>query len=146
MSFFRWRLLHVTSPWFHLNKIEQIIGRGMRFCSHADLPANEKNVLIYLHVASLPKIKVNIEQESIDLSIYRYAEKKSIEIGKVETILKTNAIDRYLFKDVNVIKKGSIQEVKMKPCLYKSMETFPAFLKVLIKFIQIDLSSVFFII
>ena len=120
LDFKRIRSVHILDPWLHLNRIEQTVGRAIRFCSHADLPANEKNVLIYLHVASLPKIKVNIEQESIDLSIYRYAEKKSIEIGKVETILKTNAIDRYLFKDVNVIKKGSIQEVKMKPCLYKS--------------------------
>ena len=117
LDFKRIRSVHIVDPWLHLNRIEQTVGRAIRYCSHADLPDNEKNVLIYLHVSTLPKIQANVEQESIDMSMYRYAEKKSIEIGKVENVLKMNAIDRYLFKDVNVIKKGTIQLVKMQPPL-----------------------------
>ena len=122
LDFKRIRSVHILDPWLHLNRIEQTVGRAIRFCSHADLPDNEKNVLIFLHVATLPKKSPDTEQETIDLSIYRYAEKKSIEIGKVEDILKQNAVDRYLFRDINVIKKGSIQRVKMKPSLYDSNE------------------------
>ena len=59
------------------------MGRGIRFCSHADLPDENKNVLTYFHVATLKS-----DRETIDSSIYRYAEKESVEIGKVETILK----------------------------------------------------------
>ena len=31
------RQIHILDPWFHLNKIEQIIGRGIRNCSHINL-------------------------------------------------------------------------------------------------------------
>ena len=109
LDFKRIRSVHILDPWLHLNRIEQTVGRAIRFCSHADLPPFLRNVLIYLHVATLRD-----DRESIDTSIYRYAEKKSIQIGKVETILKRTAVDRYLYKDVNVITKGEIQHVIMK--------------------------------
>jgi hypothetical protein len=115
LDFKRIRSVHILDPWLHLNRIEQTIGRAIRFCSHSDLESHQKNVLIYLHVSVLPDTR-----ESIDISIYRYAEKKSIQIGKVEMVLKRNAIDRYLYKDVNVIEKGTIQSVQMKPPLYSS--------------------------
>jgi hypothetical protein len=81
-----------------LNRIEQTVGRGIRFCSHADLSDNQRNVTVYLHATTLQS-----DKESIDTHIYRYAENKSIQIGKVETVLKKNAVDRYLYENVNVI-------------------------------------------
>ena len=34
LSFFNIREIHIMSPWWHINRLEQIIGRGMRKCSH----------------------------------------------------------------------------------------------------------------
>ena len=31
------REIHVLDPWPHLNRLEQIIGRGIRYCSHEGL-------------------------------------------------------------------------------------------------------------
>lgn len=115
LDFKRIRAIHIMDPWVHLNRIEQTIGRGIRFCSHADLPENKRNVLIYLHVATLPS-----DRESIDTSIYRYAEKKSIQIGSIEVMLKQAAIDRLLYPDVNVIQSGAINKVSVKPPIYHS--------------------------
>ena len=115
LDFKRIRSIHILDPWLHLNRIEQTVGRGIRFCSHADLPDDSKNVLIYLHASTLQS-----DQETVDTSIYRYAEKKSIQIGIVETILKKNAIDRYLYEDVNVIEKGTLNNVTIKPPIYHS--------------------------
>jgi len=117
LDFKRIRSVHILDPWLHLNRIEQTVGRSIRFCSHADLPSNKRNVLIYLHVATLSD-----DRESVDTSIYRYAERKSIQIGDVETILKQGAVDRYMYKDVNVIKKGSIQYVNLHPPMYKTSD------------------------
>jgi len=117
LDFKRIRSVHILDPWLHLNRIEQTVGRSIRFCSHADLPIEKRNVLIYLHVATLPS-----DRESIDTSIYRYAEKKSIQIGSVETILKQGAVDRYLYKDVNIINKGTISHVKLNPPMYKTVD------------------------
>ena len=117
LDFKRIRSIHILDPWPHLNRMEQTVGRGIRFCSHSDLDETEKNVTIYLHTTTLPK-----GWESIDTSIYRYAETKSIQIGEVETILKQSAVDRYLYRDVNVITKGRINRISHQPALRQSKE------------------------
>ena len=42
------REMHILDPWFHLSRIEQIIGRGIRFCSHIQLPKEERNDIFSL--------------------------------------------------------------------------------------------------
>ncbi len=117
LDFKRIRSIHILDPWFHLNRIEQTIGRGIRFCSHSDLEDKNKNVLTFLHVGTLSD-----DRETIDTSIYRYAEKKAIQIGIVETILKKNAIDRHLYENVNVIGKDSLTKIYHKPCMNEAKE------------------------
>ena len=41
------RQVHVMEPWWHMNRIEQIIGRAVRTNSHIELPKSERNVDIY---------------------------------------------------------------------------------------------------
>jgi hypothetical protein len=82
------RQLHVLEPWYNMNRVEQIIGRAVRNLSHCNLPFENRNVEIYLH-ASTP----TNEKETADLYIYRYAENKALQIGKVTRILKELAVD-----------------------------------------------------
>lgn len=89
------RSIHVIEPWYHLKRLEQIIGRGIRFCSHKDLLPEQNNTKIYLYSA------VNDMENSIDLDLYRLGEKKNKEIVKVEKILQENSIDSDLFKEIN---------------------------------------------
>ncbi len=88
------REIHILNPWYHLNKLEQVFGRGIRNCSHIDLPLSERNVTIYQHVTIVPKSV----SESVDVRIYRRADEKQIEINKVQNILRDNAIDCMLNK------------------------------------------------
>ena len=37
---------HILEPWLHLNRLEQTIGRGIRFCSHGDIDEEKRNVLV----------------------------------------------------------------------------------------------------
>lgn len=98
MDFKNIREIHVLDPWYHLYKIEQIIGRGIRYCSHSFHPKNKQNVTVYLHTAS-----ADYNVESIDTNTYLIAEKKASDIGEIEKILKENAIDSFLNKDINHI-------------------------------------------
>lgn len=100
------RTMHIMDSWHHLNRLEQIIGRGIRYCSHINLPEEERNVLVYNHVLETHDNK----NETIDMHIYKNAEKKSIQIGIIETIMKENSVDCNLFKDMNVSK--SLKEKK----------------------------------
>ena len=70
------RQVHILEPWYNINRIEQILGRGVRTCSHKDLPFNERNVKIYMHGSLLSDTKV----ETVDLLIYRKAEDNIIPI------------------------------------------------------------------
>lgn len=116
---FKWiRQVHVLEPWYNMNRIEQIIGRGVRNMSHCGIPFIERNVEIYLHCtvfeegeadqgssgsqtgssssrsASRSKSNNPVGQtEAVDLYVYRLAEKKAMQIGKITRLLKQTAID-----------------------------------------------------
>uniref|UniRef100_A0A6C0KYY0 Helicase ATP-binding domain-containing protein n=1 Tax=viral metagenome TaxID=1070528 RepID=A0A6C0KYY0_9ZZZZ len=93
------REIHILDPWYHLYKIEQVIGRGIRYCSHNEYEnIGDRNVTVYNHVAMVEK-----DTESVDTNTYRIAEDKAEDIGKIENVLKQNAIDGYLNKQVNYI-------------------------------------------
>ena len=47
------REVHILDPWHHLNKIEQVIGRGIRYCSHIDLPIGKRNVTVFMYAISI---------------------------------------------------------------------------------------------
>ena len=84
------RQVHVMEPWYNMNRIEQIFGRAIRTCSHKLLPFNERNVELYLY-ASL--MRDNGAEETADLYIYRLAEIKALQIGKVSRVLKEISVD-----------------------------------------------------
>jgi len=82
------RQVHIMEPWYNMNRIEQIIGRGVRNLSHCQLPFEERNVEIFLH-STLP----TNDEEPVDMYVYRYAENKATNIGKVTRLLKEIAVD-----------------------------------------------------
>ena len=83
------RQVHILEPWYNINRIEQIIGRGVRNFSHKDLPFIKRNVQLFLYGTILE----NAEEEAADLYVYRMAELKAIKIGKVTRLLKQTAVD-----------------------------------------------------
>ena len=81
------RQVHILEPWYNMNRIEQIVGRAVRYKSHCEkntnapagkerLPFEERNVEIYMHSSVLE----NSEEETADLYIYRLAVKKALQI------------------------------------------------------------------
>lgn len=83
------REVHIMDPWHHLNKLEQVIGRGIRYCSHIDLPIKQRNVTIFMYAT----VKEDTKDETVDLKIYRDAENKDRNMANVEYLLKINAVD-----------------------------------------------------
>ena len=94
------REVHILDPWHHLNKLEQIVGRGIRNCSHIDLNLEYRNVTIYLYASILSKNPKN-DNETVDLKMYRIAENKLRQMGEVEYQLKINSVDCNLNEHVN---------------------------------------------
>ena len=119
------RQVHILEPWYNLNRIEQIIGRGVRNLSHCLLPFEERNVEIFLHCTLLDG-----DTESTDLYIYRLAEKKSIKIGKITRILKETSVDcilnieqsNFTFQKLNEISENKEIMITLPNGNYKMIE------------------------
>lgn len=83
------RQIHLMDPWWNMSRIEQIIGRGLRTCSHALLEPKKQNCSVYLHV-----VRTGDGNECYDEYTYRvYAEQKAIKIANVRRILAESAMD-----------------------------------------------------
>ncbi len=80
----------VFDSWFHLNKLEQVIGRGIRFCSHAALPWKKRNCTVVLLLTAFPR---GSPQETIDMYQYRMGFEKASQIGKITRVMKQYAVD-----------------------------------------------------
>jgi superfamily II DNA or RNA helicase len=94
------RQIHVLDPWYNMSRIEQVLGRGMRTCSHSLLPPKQQNCTVYLHVNRHP----NDLQETHDEYIYRqFVEKKAIEMAKVKQVMMGSAMDCTLELSVNTL-------------------------------------------
>ena len=83
------RQVHILEPWYNMNRIEQIIGRAVRNFSHKDLVFEKRNVEIFMYGTILG----NNQEEAADLYVYRVAEYKAIQIGKVTRVLKETSVD-----------------------------------------------------
>ena len=106
------REVHILEPWHHMNKIEQTIGRAVRYCSHISLPIEKRNTTIYLHCTCY-KTKIGKSSSKIietpDEHVYRKAQNKHIEMQAVDTIIKQGAVDCYLNKNVLHFSKASVK-------------------------------------
>lgn len=101
LTFKNVREMHILEPWFHMNTTEQAIGRTIRHCSHSGLPIEERNVSIYLHATIVP----DNSYETEDLHEYRLSAKKQFQINEVDKVIRENALDCTLMKNVNYFPK-----------------------------------------
>ena len=91
------RQVHVLEPYWNEVKINQLIGRAIRQCSHADLPMNERYVDIFRYIA-----KRSNNKETTDQNIQSLANKKYELINSFLVSMKEVAIDCELFKNQNI--------------------------------------------
>jgi len=92
------RQIHILEPWYNTNRLEQILGRGIRNLSHCLLPFEERNVEIYMHGTVLEE---NKDEEAVDIYIYRLAKNKAKTIGRVTRLMKETSVDCLLNIDQN---------------------------------------------
>ena len=50
VSFKNLAQIHLLDPWWNNSRVEQIIARGFRLCSHAGLPAEKRHTDVFKHV------------------------------------------------------------------------------------------------
>ena len=64
------RQVHITEPYWNKNRIDQVIGRANRTCSHIALPPSERNFIVYTYTMTFAK--EHIENKKHKMLISRY--------------------------------------------------------------------------
>ena len=83
------RQAHILDPWWNMSRIEQVIGRSLRTCSHTLLTPEKQNCTVYLHVVRTPN-----RTECYDEYTYRTkVEVKAEKIARVRSVLERAAMD-----------------------------------------------------
>lgn len=118
-NIFNLREVHILDTYYNIARVEQVIGRAIRRCSHAQ--SNEQinknpfpTVEVYRYCTTTDEIGKKDREPTVDETLYVKAEKKHILIKQVERILKENAIDCPLLYNNN--KYGKRYE-KYKDCV-----------------------------
>jgi len=101
LSFFNTREIHLIEPWYHFNRADQIIGRGIRNCKHNSLAIENRNVSVFMHGS----VNDDVNRESIDINAFRISTRKYIESKKIDRLIMDNAIDCHLMKNINYFPK-----------------------------------------
>ncbi len=90
--------VHVLDVYFNLGRVDQVVGRAIRWCSHKKV-ANENNIFpyvsVYKYVVTLSTDKQldTPENLSSEEDLYRKAEQKYILIKKIERAMKERSFD-----------------------------------------------------
>ncbi|MAR49589.1 MAG: hypothetical protein CML42_00510 [Rhodobacteraceae bacterium] len=63
------RHVHVTESYWHPVRMEQVIGRARRICSHQDLPKKFRNVKVFMYLMTFSKKQLESE-DAVELKIH----------------------------------------------------------------------------
>jgi hypothetical protein len=93
------RQIHIIDPWWNMSRIEQVVGRGLRTCSHQLLPFEKQNCTVYFHVC-----RTGDGKECYDEYTYRFrVESKAMKIARVRKVLAESAMDCPLQNQINTL-------------------------------------------
>ncbi len=129
------RQIHLASAWFNMSKISQIIGRGVRNCSHYYLKPHERNVVVFRYCVSVCRMadiplqakgripKHYFDIETGDEYLWRTAEHKDLNIKKIERELKMIAFDCPVTRTANVLSsdRAGSRECDYMHCNYRCL-------------------------
>jgi len=110
------RFVHIMEPYWHPVRLEQVIGRARRICSHKDLPKalQTVEVFVYLMIFSEAQLKSDeaIELKRKDLSkaipkvpitsdqyLYEISEIKANLTSQLTDAVKESAFDCYIYSN-----------------------------------------------
>jgi len=102
------RYVHVLEPYWHPIRMQQVIGRARRICSHNELPDEKQNVQVFLYLMTFSK--ENLENISTELKIHDTSKlDKSTPFTSDETLHEISTIKENInSKILHAIKETSI--------------------------------------
>jgi hypothetical protein len=84
--------VHILDVYYNLGKVDQVVGRAIRWCSHYSVMDNT-NIFPYVNVYKYVVGLGNDNKLSSEEDLYRKAEQKYLLIKKIERAMKERAFD-----------------------------------------------------
>jgi hypothetical protein len=116
------RFVHIVEPYWHNVRLEQVIGRARRICSHEDLPKELRTVKVFLYISTFSETQKN-DKQNIEIMIHdlsRIPDKngKQTSVTTDESLFEIANIKT----DINQHILKSIKETSIDCTLYKTDE------------------------
>lgn len=83
------RQIHIMEPHWNDSKIQQVVGRVIRYKSHSELPVNQRHVTIYRWISVFP---YNIKNASADEYLLQVTENKQKMLKEFTNLVKEVSI------------------------------------------------------
>ena len=121
------RFVHIVEPYWNMVRIEQVVGRARRICSHQDLPVAMRNVKVFLYLTQMSDQQKtdekNIEIRIRDLSridkktpvttdetLFEIATLKQKINNQILQAVKETAVDCNLYSAISSTNKDSTEQ------------------------------------
>ena len=116
------RFVHIVEPYWHNVRLEQVIGRARRICSHEDLPQELRTIKVFLYISTFSETQKN-DKQNIEIMIHdlsRIPDKngKQASVTTDESLFEIANIKT----DINQHILKSIKETAIDCTLYKNDE------------------------
>jgi hypothetical protein len=110
------RHVHLMEPYWHPVRLEQVIGRAIRICSHADLPEEHRNVQVYLYLMTFTEAQ-KTGDESIELRL-----KDTSRIDRATPLTSDEALNEIsnIKRDVNKQLLTAVKEAAIDCAIHTS--------------------------
>jgi len=117
------RYVHIVEPYWNMVRIDQVVGRARRICSHEDLPEELRTVKVMIYLSRLTEDQIqldgNIEMKLKDISKREY--EVTVKGKKVKKHLVFTT-DEYLFEIAQI--KDSINRQILTAVKETAMDCF----------------------
>ena len=117
------RYVHIVEPYWNMVRIDQVVGRARRICSHEDLPEELRTVKVMVYLSRLTEEQIqldgNIEMKLKDISKREY---EVIVKGKKVKKHLVFTTDEYLFEIAQI--KDSINRQILTAVKETAMDCF----------------------
>ena len=95
------RQVHIMEPFWNHVRIDQVIGRAVRTCSHKNLPPEDRNVEVFIYYMAFTNdqikdsftIRTKDKSQTSDQYLYDIAKKKKSIVDSILDLMKRASID-----------------------------------------------------
>ena len=93
------RFVHIVEPYWHNVRVEQVVGRARRICSHEDLPDELRTVKVYLYVTVFSEIQ-KTDKKTIEIMLHDVSRINGRSITTDESLYEMSQIKEGINKQI----------------------------------------------